>query len=81
MLLCEGALYSVLRWSVAIADYWKRLTVFGTEFSASFGLEHGLKEAAAVFHPFFSFSPHMLEFPWTSMCEESVPAESLHFLL
>lgn len=55
--------------------------MFGTEFSASFGFEHGLKKAAAAFHPFFSFPPHMLEFSWTSMCEESVPAESLHFLL
>lgn len=55
--------------------------MFGTEFSASFGFEHGLKEAAAVFDPFLFFPPHMLEFPWTSVCEESVPAESLHFLL
>lgn len=54
-----------------IADDLECLTVFGTEFSAFFGFEHGLKEAAALFHPSFSFPPHVLEFPWTCMCEVS----------
>lgn len=80
-MLFQGTFYSVLRWSIAIADDLKSLAVFGTEFSAFYGFEHGLEETAAVFHPFFSFPPHMLEFPWTSMFEESVPAESINFLL
>lgn len=57
LLLHEEILCSVLRWSVAVADHQKLLTVFGTEFSAFIRLGHRLKEAAGVFHPFFPFLP------------------------